>query len=273
MQKQKTLFQHVKQFINERYDGPKWFTTQQMRNAIGHYENRTSWKRYSKNPNYVMHIYVGYLRKLGCITRTKRGHYKINAPIPQWFGSYHFDGLKGRLDDSSNIYWNTLPSEHQVNPWAKKEEEEPQARIEDVLMGLEEETIRVKFPANVEGSIEFNSANTDSLDDRIYELEQQIASHKRILNTAEGALLRLLRERDSQVYVHHRFGYETDVYSIETASEEYMATITYNPDDMKYDVLVQTEYGGTPDLTPQEYTKLAELVKEKHKLYKNRVTW
>lgn len=119
IEKEVTLFQRLKDFINQRHSVAGWFTTQQMRNAIGRYEYLSFWKKYNNNPNYVLHQYIGCLHELGCITRVKRGHYKINGSIPEWFGSYHFNGLKGNLDHPNNLYWNGLPAHYRVNPWAK----------------------------------------------------------------------------------------------------------------------------------------------------------
>jgi len=80
------------------------------------------------------------LRDLGCISKIKRGLWKINGPIPEWFGSFHFKGLKrgyaedDKWADHSCEYWKSLPEEHKINPWKTAVLEEPkQARLEDLI--------------------------------------------------------------------------------------------------------------------------------------------
>ena len=78
----------------------------------------------------------------------KRGLWKINGPIPEWFGSFHFNGLKGNLSDPSNFYWHQLPTMHKVNPWAKQkvaEKLQPPTNIisKPNMLQYSVETIRV----------------------------------------------------------------------------------------------------------------------------------
>jgi len=125
---QPSYFQAVKEFINLRwaawrdykdgYNEFAHFTTAQMRACIGHLENQTAWKRMTGNPNYLMHIYIGELRRLGALKRFGHGKYMIVAPIPEWFSSFHFAGLQGKDDDGSCFYWNDLPAKYKRNPWA-----------------------------------------------------------------------------------------------------------------------------------------------------------
>lgn len=174
--KKRTLFQRLKTFINFAYDhnDSRIFTTHGMCSYVNEpFTNSTPWKRWSKNPNYTTHLYLGHLRKLGAVTRVKRGVYKINAPIPEWFSSIHFNGLLGRTD-GKNRYWNSLPDSQKVNPWA----EPKQNRIEDALGGWPDwdpdldNTLRTKYPANVEGSIEQRiAAMQDKLIDQLKQLK------------------------------------------------------------------------------------------------------
>ncbi len=97
-----------------------YYTAKELNNHVGMYESTTWWKRANNNPYYATRIYQSRLRDLGCISMVKRGLWKINAPIPEWFGSFHFNGLKGNLSDPSNIYWNSLPANHKVNPWKEE---------------------------------------------------------------------------------------------------------------------------------------------------------
>jgi len=131
---QPSYFQAVKEFINLRWAAARGkdvesyfdygyyelahFTTAELRACTGHLENQTPWKRMTGNPNYLMHIYIGELRRLGALKRFGHGKYMIVAPIPEWFGSFHFAGLQGKYVDGSCYYWNDLPAMHKRNPWA-----------------------------------------------------------------------------------------------------------------------------------------------------------
>ena len=189
--KQTTLFQHLKEFINNKWawTDDAQFTTKQMREKIGKFENRTWWKEVNKNPHYVLHTYLGHLRELGCITRVSHGKYKINRGIPEWFGSFHFNGLKGNLEHYNNLYWNSLPAKHKVNPWAEFVEPK-QIRIEEALGGWPEwePNVKSKYPANVEGSIEF----------RIAAMQERLAEQTKQLQNIKDALLSLQAEADRQ---------------------------------------------------------------------------
>jgi len=211
--KEQTLFSHLKEYINDNWN---WgttgeFTTKHMRGRIGKYETLTPFKKFGNNPNYTLHLYLGQLRQLGCITRIKHGKYKINAPIPDWFGSYHFDGLKGRLNAPSNLYWNSLPTEHKVNPWSKFVEKPVEA-------------LRKDYPANVEGSIEFRiAAMQEHLDEQIKQLQS-------IKNT----LIQLQAEADERNQVEIRYISETvtRIYEVTYLGDEYRVIHTYNGDDV-----------------------------------------
>jgi hypothetical protein len=53
----------------------------------------------------------------------KRGIWKINAHIPSWFSTFHFefvDSVDHYFDPrrSQCIYWQSLPAEYRINPWA-----------------------------------------------------------------------------------------------------------------------------------------------------------
>jgi len=226
--KEQTLFSHLKEYINDNWNWGSTgiFTTKHMRERIGKYENLTWFKKSNKNPNYTLHLYLGQLRQLGCITRVERGRYKINASIPEWFGSYHFDGLKGRLNAPSNFYWNGLPTEHKVNPWAKFVEEPKQLRIEEALGGVPEwePGVRNNYPANVEGSIEFRiAAMQEHLDEQIKQLQS-------IKNT----LIQLQAEADERNQVELRYHSETvtRIFEVTYLGDEYRVIHTYNGDDV-----------------------------------------
>lgn len=115
--KETTLFAHYKNMINRLWaDGQRTYTALQLNDFVGYYEKPTNWKRASNNQHYTTRTYQTALKELGCITMIKRGLWQINGPIPQWFGSFHINGLKGQLDGNCT-YWNSLPAEHRINPW------------------------------------------------------------------------------------------------------------------------------------------------------------
>lgn len=119
-----TLFTRYKRFINENLQhGNTTYTAANLNHMVGDYENSTSWKRCTNNPFYTTRTYQTVLRDLGCISKIKRGLWKINGPIPEWFGSYHFKGLNrgfaedNKWADHNCEYWKSLPEEHKINPW------------------------------------------------------------------------------------------------------------------------------------------------------------
>ena len=112
-----TLFAHYKNMINTLYaDGFRTYTANELRAFVGSHENVTNYKRWNKCPYYTTRWYQTRLKHLGCITPIKRGLWKINAPIPEWFGSFHIKGLKGQLGEDC-IYWNELDEKYKINPW------------------------------------------------------------------------------------------------------------------------------------------------------------
>jgi len=173
--KQTTLFQHLKEFINNKWawTDDAQFTTKQMREKIGKFENLTWWKEANKNPNYVLHTYLGQLHMLGCITRVGHGKYKINGAIPEWFGSFHFNGLKGKLEHYNNLYWNSLPPQHKVNPW------------DEVLLFNE---LRRRLNTPVQTTIE----------SRIAAMQKQVDEQTKALQDIKNTLLMLQAEADKQ---------------------------------------------------------------------------
>ena len=104
-------------------DGKRTYTSKDLNNYVGTYENETWWKRGNNNPYYTTRLYQGLLRQFGCVSMVKRGLWQINGPVPNWFGSFHFKGLRGGYDmnnkyaDHNCFYWNNLPAEYKINPW------------------------------------------------------------------------------------------------------------------------------------------------------------
>lgn len=122
MNKEMTLFARYKKFINDTWEaGFTMYTAKELNYRVGDFESKTSWKRWSNNPYYSTRSYQTALKQLGCITMIKRGLWKINGPIPEWFGSFHVSALSNHgahqeLENSST-YWKSLPAAHKVNPW------------------------------------------------------------------------------------------------------------------------------------------------------------
>lgn len=225
--KQPTIFQRLKTFINGKYATYGEFSTRDMCAFVNESStNPTPWKRWNNNPNYTTHLYLGQLRELGCVTRIKHGHYRIDGYIPQWFGSFHFNGLKGKLDDPSNFYWNSLPAWQKVNPWA----EPKQNRIEDELGAWpdwdpdQDNLIRSKFPANVEGSIE----------QRIAAMESLVNEQTKKLQDIKNALIELqaLADEQNQVELRYRSEHVNRIFEVTYLGEEYRVIHTYNSDDV-----------------------------------------
>lgn len=120
----KTLFSHYKRMINTMWDeGFRKYTANELNTFVGSHETITGWKRCNNNPYYSTRCYQAQLKHLGCITPIKRGLWQINGPIPEWFGSFHINGLKGAYDlnskytDHTCIYWNNLDDKYKINPW------------------------------------------------------------------------------------------------------------------------------------------------------------
>lgn len=216
-----TLFQRLKGFINDTYcyTTDRTFTTKQMRASIGKFENLTYWKKFHKNPHYALHCYLGELRTLGCITRVSHGEYVVNGLIPSWFGSMHFKGLKGHLNDKSNLYWNSIPSWQKMNPWVEQE----QVRLKDAPVNKPElESMSEKHPANVEGSI----------DQRIWAMESLFNEQTKRLQDIKNALAELQALADERNQVKLRYQFETvrRVYEVTYLGDEYRVIHTYDAD-------------------------------------------
>lgn len=125
MNKEMTLFARYKNMINLLWaDGQRKYTANELNIFVGVHENMTAWKRWNNNPFYTTRTYQTALKQLGCVTKIKHGLWRINAPIPEWFGSFHLsaftnDGSLAELEKSST-YWKSLPAEHKVNPFVHK---------------------------------------------------------------------------------------------------------------------------------------------------------
>ena len=122
MKTTQTLFSRYKQMINNMWaDGQRRYTANELNTFVGQYESSTPWKRSYNNTFYTTRCYQSALKNLGCITPIKRGLWKINGPIPEWFGSFHINALTSKWAlqelEKSSFYWKSLPENHKVNPW------------------------------------------------------------------------------------------------------------------------------------------------------------
>ena len=143
MNTQPTLFTIYKRFINKKVAaGETTYTAAELNRHVGCYEKITPWKRWNNNPYYTTRTYQTILRDLGCITKIKRGLWQINGPIPEWFGSFHFKGLKRGYDadnkyaDHNCQYWKSLPDAHRVNPWKNIDPMRVIASMQPILLEL-----------------------------------------------------------------------------------------------------------------------------------------
>ena len=113
MTTQATLFSRYKRMINLMWaDGFRKYTANELNTFVGHYEASSGWKRMTNNRYYTTRTYQTALKQLGCITMIKRGLWQINAPIPEWFGSFHMSAFSSRSAlaelERSSTYWQSL---------------------------------------------------------------------------------------------------------------------------------------------------------------------
>ena len=92
MRQPDSLFNHSCTYVNTVTVG-NTFTSAEYITAIGHNENVTHWKRSNKNLHYTCHQYKGYLKRAGFISNVKRGTWKVERHIPEWFDHGHLSIL------------------------------------------------------------------------------------------------------------------------------------------------------------------------------------
>jgi hypothetical protein len=132
------------------------------------------------------------------------------------------------LNAPSNFYWNSLPAEHKVNPWAKFVKEPKQNRIEDALGAWPElevdKQVREQYPTNVEGSIEFRiAAMQEHLDKQI----EQLQSIKITLIELQAEAI-----QHNQVELRYTSEYVERIFGVTYLGDEYSVIHTYNSDDI-----------------------------------------
>ncbi len=95
-----TLFQRFKHFVNSKPIGST-YTTDELYNNVGRYENETWWKKLNRQRMYRTSTYQTYLKRLGALEKIKRGKWKVLDHIPDWFYSKHMNHLLGY---KTNLY-------------------------------------------------------------------------------------------------------------------------------------------------------------------------
>jgi hypothetical protein len=119
--KKPTLFGRFKTFINSKPVGCT-YTTRELMMTVGIHENSTYFKRFNRNPHYTTALYQTKLKDWGCLTHVKRGIWKINGHIPEWFSTFHFeftdsDHFQYNPRRQQCMYWQNLPADLKHNPW------------------------------------------------------------------------------------------------------------------------------------------------------------
>lgn len=88
-----SLFDRACQFINGIEVG-QVFQTSDYTDQVGSYEKSTRWKGY-KNRFYVTMGYKTNLKQGGFVTMVKRGVWKVNQHVPDWFDAGHLQFING----------------------------------------------------------------------------------------------------------------------------------------------------------------------------------
>jgi len=211
-----SLFDRACQYINKIPVG-QVFKTSDYTDEVGSYEKSTNWKQYSNNRFYVTMGYKTDLKHGGFITMVKRGVWKVTRHVPDWFDAGHLQFINGYgYDYKSNTrltHYDGMTKLQIIGrlrgEWSPEETNYSDLRLEHVRELADklktDQTLRETYPANIEGSPEFNSAAVDSqaLTDsyirpvtieKITKEESQFANQpKREVHTQEIVNLGLLR--------------------------------------------------------------------------------
>jgi hypothetical protein len=144
-----TLFSRYKRMINLMLaDGQQHYTSSELNTHVGQYEDGSRWKQMNNNPYYTTRTYQTMLKDLGCISMVRRGLWKINAPIPEWFSSLHLSALSNsgsrKSLEKSSFVWQNMPQEHKINPW-----NQIPAQNNNNMQNNENFTINAKHTGNI----------------------------------------------------------------------------------------------------------------------------
>jgi ribosomal protein S8 len=74
------LFEAVKKFVNNVPVG-ETFLSSELIKVAGQHEQLTRWKKWNNNPHYRTHTYKSYLKRVGFLSNTKKGEWKVEKHI------------------------------------------------------------------------------------------------------------------------------------------------------------------------------------------------
>ena len=94
MRNKESLFNRVCEFINLHTPGDTYKASDLTAWCDG-YERVTQYKRWNKNPFERTRKYQTMLKKSGIVTNVKRGEWKVNLHIPDWFTLAHANIMCG----------------------------------------------------------------------------------------------------------------------------------------------------------------------------------
>lgn len=94
MRNQESLFNRVCEFINLHPPGNTYKSSDLTAWCDG-YETVTAYKRWNKNPFERTRKYQTMLKYSGIVTNVKRGEWKVNLQIPDWFTLAHANIMCG----------------------------------------------------------------------------------------------------------------------------------------------------------------------------------
>ena len=164
-----TLFGRFKQFINSKPVGCT-YTTRELNMVVGIHETSSFWKRSNKNPHYTTALYQTKLKDFGCLTHVKRGIWKIEGHIPEWFSTFHFEFVNSghfafNPRRTQCIYWQNLSVEYKVNPWM----DVLAARLRKAINKVAQQPKTVVFNTCASSAIIFDGISKDPQPMQVFE--------------------------------------------------------------------------------------------------------
>ena len=114
MRKANGLFNRVCEFVNSRPPGTTYKTSELTAWCKG-YEHVTAHKQRNSNPFYRTLTYQTQLKYSGIVSHVKRGEWRVDLRIPNWFTSAHAETIAGydkyvkRKDSQGNQHWIGVP--------------------------------------------------------------------------------------------------------------------------------------------------------------------
>lgn len=99
MRTKDSLFNRVCEFINTKTPGAIYKSSELTMFCEG-YENVTSYKRWNKNPFERTRKYQTMRKYSGIVTNVKRGYWKVEVNVPDWFTLSHANIMCGYTHNS-----------------------------------------------------------------------------------------------------------------------------------------------------------------------------